>query len=297
MSTPLTTPFQRIKVQNHLLGGTLISWDMRRNFRHTGNFLFTVQYAQNVQADDWENVNTSPVINVIGAVIEDPNRRIWANFPRIFYRVKLEVGTDTFYSEAQQAVGLLSRRDWLLTRKMARNEYLLHKKYGGANGYLLKHRQFGPVCPGFDSPITGKTVKCVDFDTEGVLNSHCPTCYGTGINCGYYESMELPLVLTQKSQDREINESRGTIEDVAINGRGLSWPIAEAKDVWIQYDTDQRYIVDSVTQPAEMRAVPLFQELTMRLAPTTDIIYSLPRTGSPCVSEPVGYDGYAYGYI
>jgi len=295
MTMALVAPFTRIKVQTHLLGGTLISWDIDRRFKELTPYSFTVQFGRNVWDDSWTDVNAVPVIDVKGVVV-DSTHRLWAKHPNIYYRVKLVTGdANTYFSTAQQAIGNISRRDWLLARKVAQNKNLLYTKYGGVKGYFLKQRTFGTSCPGRTDPVTNEVIPCTDFDTNSVIDSDCPTCFGTGIQCGYYAAIDMFCMLTPKTRNQVQHPNRGTSEDMAIRAETLAWPAAEDSDVWIQADSDARYRVQTVQNTAEIRGLPLVQVMELRKAPVTDPIHSLPISGSPCGdSTAYGYGGYGY---
>lgn len=287
-------PFKRLRIVNSFICGITIRWELKPNFDDDGPYLFTVQMGRNVADDAWETVNDEPVTGV-GAIVSDETRRLWGKHPNIYYRIRLETATAVYYSAPQQAIGDMERRDWLLARKIARNEYLLHKKYGGKGGLLFKRRLFGAPCPGEVDETTGKTVLCRDPATGATSRTNCLRCFGTGVLCGYYEPVECHLVITQKGSDRKREDTRGNTDDIIITGRGLAWPTIEFEDIWVQLDSDARWSVRSTRFPAEMRGVPLFQTAELRQLPLTDPAYRLPLEGTPCDGEEnCGAGGYAY---
>jgi len=296
---PATTvkPFKRVKVSTRLLGGTTVTWEIDRQFKETQPYAFTVQVGRNVWDDSWINVNTAPVSGISGVIITDTTQRVWSTFTDVFYRVQLVTGDATYYSTAVQADGALSTRDWRLVRAVSKREDLWHRKYGGAKGYFLKRRVWGAPCPGRLEAATNTYIPCTDFDTGSVIDTDCPTCFGTGIECGYYASVDMFVVLSQRSRDSKQHANRGTVEDVIISGRTLAWPEASQDDVWIQDDSDARYYVQKIQNTSEFRGVPIIQTLELRKAPASDPAYLLPRTGTPCTTVPGSGYGGGYAYI
>lgn len=283
-------PFQRLTIKAHLLGGTQISWILDRKFNDPGPYEYTVQVGRNVVDEAWVDINTVPLIDVIGAVVTDVAQRIWAQHPVLYYRVRLVTPVGEYFSYASQATGIMPRRDWLIARKVAHAEHHMTKKYGGAKGRYFKRRTFGIPCPGRVGD-DGELLLCRDWNTDEVTASDCPVCFGTGIQCGYYAAVDYPILLTPIAYDRQNTEPRATHEDTKITGRAIAWPMAEHDDVWVDTESDQRYYVGAVQIVTAVRGVPLIQQFELRRAPVTDPCYQLPLDGPICDDESY-YAGY-----
>lgn len=67
--------------------------------------------------------------------------------------------------------------------------------------------------------------------------------------------------------------------------RSVLYPKIDTNDVWIDASSDRRYIVDKVDFIAEIKGVSLVGMLHLRLAPATDVVYSVPVEGTPPLTE------------
>jgi len=256
--------FNRFEVYYRMRGGALLAWDLHPMFRSTGPLTFRVMVSRTT-AGAWETVTTV----TDQYIAEDPNWRLYGKAPRLYYRIRMTADGVNYDSEDKQMVGNLSDHDLPIYREIIRKETLRLQKYAGMCGYLYKRKRWGTQCP-----------TCLDYDTGEVKNAHCPDCFGTGFVAGYFD----PLVYWVADSTQGVNrrtttqpEGQGVIEDRVRPVRALNCPWLDTGDVWIKYDSDQRYIVQRVKE-INFRDIPfIFDPVELRLAPTTDIVYSLER--------------------
>ena len=71
----------------------------------------------------------------------------------------------------------------------------------------------------------------------------------------------------------------------------MLFPSIDTKDIWVRADNDERYIIDSYEVVASYRGLPLVANATLKLAPATDIVYSVPIEEAPEVVVSEGDDG------
>lgn len=265
--------FKRISIENKI-SGTLIQWELERQFFDLAPYSFYVYVGRNL-TEEFTLLNSSPIVNSLGAIVSDNTQRLWGKDEQLFYKVKLVTNDGEYWSEPQPTATALSRRDWLLGRTISFNEYLWHRKFGGNKGWLLKRKRFGEKCPGKPKPgKPGQFIPCRDWDTDDVIDSNCPTCLGTGIEGGYYAPIEMYAVITQRASSSKNREPAGTTDQVVIEGRVLAYYSPTTYDVWIDEVSGRRFFVNSIKNLAEIRGVPLVCGIEMRLAPFTDPIYS-----------------------
>ncbi len=269
--------FKRIQVVMQPLGGSMIAWELQEGFGAFGPFDFYVDVGE-AGTNEWTTLNTEPIVN--GCMYFDTCQRYWDQLSNVYYRVRLvlpsltdpNTGTCVVHlSQPQQANGIWSKRDWLLAREIARKEYLLQRKRTNltARGFILKRRRYGIRCP-----------QCREYDTGEVVNGQCPNCFATGFTGGYYTAIN--LTLTENAPWQRQFKSDGQISlrnDVIRQGRGISYPYPDTRDVWLRRDTGERFVVESVKTEAEVGGIPVVISLELRLAPVTDIIYTIPLTG------------------
>ena len=61
-----------------------------------------------------------------------------------------------------------------------------------------------------------------------------------------------------------------------MSGRMLMLPLIDELDVWVNRKTDDRYIIQTIRNAAELRGVPLIANVELRPAPFTDVVYNIP---------------------
>lgn len=282
-------PFRRLVIQNTMTGGTLIRWEMDRLFHEAGPYEFQLQVGRSPNDDVWENVG-DPLVDAEGVTVTDETRRLFGKDRNLWYRVQLVTAENAYVSYPEITGTVLSNADWLLYRKMCSNIFLLGKK-GGIQGQLFKRRVFGTPCPGRpDSRSATGFIVCRDWDTDEVVDSDCPNCFGVGRYGGYYTPFSASLLASSKPHRITIEDGRGTVDDAAIlSGRMPPFGNPSPYDFWADCVTGKRYIIDTAIAGGLFRGVPVYYDVTMKLMPSTDPIYRVGIT-----SNVYGYYG-GYG--
>lgn len=260
--------FKRVDVWHMVSGGTTICWEMVDTVRWPSPLHFYVDFGQPA-TDEWTALSATPVVDDCCTV--DTCQRTWAMFATYYYRVRCILPDGTVLkSQPTPANGRLDRKDWLIAREIVRKEHLQQRKVDGTSGFLLVRKKFGVAC-----------TACQEWDTREVTDSNCAICYGTGIVGGYYPGVLQYMTLGGKWQRRITNATppRGTNSDITEAGRCVLYPRIDTYDVWVRADSDQRYIIDSYEVAAQMKGLPLVAIAQLRLAPASDVVYSVPLEG------------------
>lgn len=256
--------FTKFEVYGKVLGGAVMAWDLSKMFKVTTPITFEV-WASRDGVGDWTLVTTT----VDQYVAIDVNRWIYGVAPQLHYQIRFSYGGTVYESIVKQTIGNLDVRDSNIVNEIIRKECLRLEKYAGQCGYLYKRRRWGVACP-----------DCLDYDTGEVKSAHCLTCFGTGITGGYFAPIEYwvaPAVPGVGRRTATQPEGQGVIEDRTWAVRAINCPWLDTGDVWVDFDTDQRYVVQSVKE-ITYRSVPIvFEPVELRTAPATDVIYELPR--------------------
>jgi hypothetical protein len=259
--------FDRVVVSYLIAGATRVMWELLDTFTDPGPLTFQLQFGAtaNPDADDWEDVGL-PVVDQFVAV--DPEQRVFGKLNYAHYRVKLTTGLGTYYSVPTAAQGTLARRDWRLAREIVRQRKKLFRYGpGGQRGYLLKRRWTGVPCN-----------RCLDLQTREVKDPGCPSCYGTGYQCGYYYPMSCiwaSLDPRARRTQRDAGSTRGTVDDIVVKADMVMTELLAEEDVWVNAVTDDRYYVHEVENTGEMRGVPLTASVELRLIAFTSVIYTI----------------------
>lgn len=259
--------FDRVVVSHLITGPTRIMWELMPNFTDPGPLEFQLQVGStnNNDADDWIDVGL-PVTDQYFAF--DDDQRVWGKTNFTHYRLVLNTTLGTYMSAPESGMGVLDRRSWRLARDLVRSKRKAMKiGDAGQRGFLLKRRWTGNDCP-----------ICLDYQTKEVRNPQCPTCYGTGKQCGYFYPMSCVWAeLAPRARRTELDggQSRGTIEDVVVQSSMLMVDLLSEDDIWVADKTDDRYFVHKVQHVEEMRGVPILANVELRLIPFTHIAYAI----------------------
>lgn len=257
--------FHRVSVDCVIAGGTRVSWELNRHFIDDGPYSFQLQVGHTglTDADDWADVG-APVVDTYYAF--DLSKRLYGKTLETHYRVELTSADDTYYSNPVPCDGLLSKRDWINAREIIRKESLRHRVLTSPEGLLLKARRYGPRC-----------ATCTDARTEGVTDSNCPDCYGTGYENGYFAPLAACYadVGLDKTRDHRLMD-RGMEKQDVIQARFIGDPQLYSYDAWVNATSDERYYLHTVGVASQIRGVAIVFDAELRLAPFTDVIYTVP---------------------
>jgi hypothetical protein len=257
--------FERIQVWPLIAGGTRVEWTLHPRFADPQPHTFQLQVGRTgVHGSEWCDVGL-PVANGFFAV--DDTKRIYGKDQWTHYRVVLTTPQGSYASKPQHALGNLDKRDWLRAREISRLESLRLRKEAGQDGFLLKRRLFGEACT------------CLDSQTQEIRNPQCTVCYGTGFLNGYYPAVPCFYVeLSTRSIRNHLDtgSGKGTINSLPkVVGRMLNVPQVFSYDVWVDRDTDFRWIIHTVANKVEIRGVPIVLSAEMRLAPYSHAVYQV----------------------
>lgn len=261
--------FDRVSVSRLIHGGTTVMWDLVPTFDEPGPYDFRLQagLTANPLADDWTTIASG--VDSFFAV--DPEQRVYGTTDWRFYRVVLATGAGVHFSDPVNALGVLPWRDWNRAREVLRKE-ALNAALAAEPGYLLKRRFAGPPCR-----------VCLDPLTRSPKDPDCPSCWGTGRECGYYAPM--PCVwadLSPGGTDVQLDggAGRGTIDDdTPVQARMLAVPLLTDTDVWVSKWRDDRYYVRRIRHVKAWRGVPLVSTVGLRVVPFSSPIYDLEMPG------------------
>jgi hypothetical protein len=265
--------FTNLSVVPTASNGNIVSWQVACWFNEQLPYTYQLQVGrQNLSAytndgagrvDDWQDTG-DPVQNAFFAV--DLNDRRFGKTTDLFYRLKLTTGAgDIYYSDPVGLNARLPARDAAVVHEMIRKERLRNEGQVGVEGYLLKAFRYGPVCPVCTDPVTGE-----------VTNSHCQTCYGTGFQGGYFQPFPTYAVIEGESTREALNPQTNMSKPVQVSARMLAQPQIDSLDVFVEKYSDKRHFIHPYKVVAQHRGVPIALQVELRLAPYSDVIYSVP---------------------
>jgi hypothetical protein len=145
----------------------------------------------------------------------------------------------TWRTRATQVGDKLPRRQTLLHREINRRHWILLKIAAGTDTLILRKKVYGKHCP-----------ECYDPCTSTVVKDGCETCFGTGIEGGYYPSIKT-LCQFDASQNNKIYTYFGKFEPNEIGMWTIYYPSLTSHDVVIRLKDLSVWRVDSIA-PTEL---------------------------------------------
>lgn len=265
--------FQQVSVDFMVAGVSRITWELQNNFTGPKPWSFQLQVGNtaNPLADDWLDVGPS-VTNTF--VAEDQERRAFGKQMVTHYRVVLTDGNSTvYYSQPATTLGNLSTHDWIIAREHIRQENLRLQEFAGQNGYLLKRRRHGTLCP-----------RCLDPYTGDVLDSTCGICKGTRFTHGYYRAIPCQFAdLTNTSQEEDFsNDAAGWSMPThnKLQGVFVGTVQLETGDLFVDAASDMRYFISIDSVLVRVRGVPVSLQATLEQLEFGNVVYTIPLDGT-----------------
>ena len=247
--------------------GFIFRWELNDRFSAPPPYEYRVQMAPTPDGP-WSNIS-GPIVDML--YWADVRKPVGKTTSRN-YRVTLkDANGRTYASEPKLPCSDLGLREFLLAREILRKEELNARKFAGVLGQVWIEGEYGPLCP-----------KCTDPITHVVRDSHCPVCHGTGRLKSHWGPFELWLQFSQKQgHGASHDEAGGTKDDKPFSVRAVGTPRLKKNDVLRDPKTGKMYYIQSVTNAAEIRRIPIVQQLTVSEAATTDQCYDLPKRPLP----------------
>jgi hypothetical protein len=184
----------------------------------------------------------------------------------IFYTITVTPpsGTQGAFSSLSTPVEPgLDRRTRLLKRKLLRDLSVGFRRLNGVPFAILKRRRWGSRCP-----------ICWDPVLHEATHEHCPQCFGTGFQDGYWTPVRLRgrrEAATVQTQLTAHGESDIKYADFII----LDFPRLEYKDLVVDLRNGDRYEVQRMT-PTELKGVTVHQKLSASLLGRNSVEYEVP---------------------
>lgn len=157
----------------------------------------------------------------------------------------------------------LDRRTRLLKRKLLRDLSVAFRRLNGVPFALLKRRRWGSRCP-----------ICWDPVLHEATHEHCPTCFGTGFEDGYWRQVRVRgrrEAATVQTQLTAHGESDVKYADFIV----LDFPRLEYKDLVVDLRNGDRYEIQRMS-PTELKGVTVHQKLTASLLGRNSVEYEVP---------------------
>lgn len=262
-----TDVFDRVYVDHLFHGESRVWWRFGAEFKDPGPYVYRLQasYVGHVNALDWVDVSL-PGYNVSSLgyvnVREQTGKSMLTHV-----RVVLSTPRARYVSNGQPIWGNLSQRNFLLAKEVTRKEKL-RLKSDGTRGYLIRRMRYGVEDSNVLVPIVGE-----------IFDPTKRATYGTAFQIGYHPPIPLQVDLTYGP----LQETRGQ-GDIQTNdanprqamARMLAQPDCVLEDVWVNADTDDRYLISEANIVVSLAGVPIVKQATLSLMPRNHIVYKIP---------------------
>lgn len=261
--------FKSINVFTMLRGTSVVSWTFAE--KHPPVHSLSVEWSWSGAPDSWE-------ILIAGLTeacsYTDTRRLLFSKDQAVHYRVGAhdQEGTLIEYSCPGQTGRGIS---WPYETQAYAilNAAAVEIRQNGMPGYLLKKISWGTPCP-----------VCAEFSTGEAMDPNCPTCLGTGMTSGYYNSINLPVLPATRQLRQTPTVATQARDDIRLV-RCVAYPVIEREDLWIGSLQNDRYVIDQINVASELKGVPLVYELTLRLLPLSSVEYTDPATDKIDLSQ------------
>jgi hypothetical protein len=268
-------PFERITVDHLVQGQTRVTWTLARPFCDPDPWLLKLQWGHTgvPDADDWADV--ADFAPDVGVLVDPEARDDLGTAWRTHYRVVLRTPRGEYTSRPVPTRAAPDVEHWLRAQAIARKERLRLRRADAARGWLFKRKREGA------RPDPGKPRQTVtSFLTGEVVRGQDRRTLGTEFTGGYYAPVPFRVDFRPAGthEERDGARARGTVDDQALMQYGrvlLDPPLAEG-DVFVAEGSDERFYIHDVKVNALQGRIPLTADVNLRLAPRSDVIYTLP---------------------
>lgn len=259
-----------LQVINRIYGAKTITWDLGKSpmLRAYGDSVETkLQFGRTSAADAANWTDLTAYAADTGSYTDD-SQRVFSMEDNLFYRLVVRLITgQVVASQAIRAQDTIPARLIPVFNEILRRWRLRATNRELRPGFLLKRRRWGARCP-----------ECRDRDGGQKIESDCPTCYDTGFDGGYFQPIGCCYAqLGEYTYDENFNDQTGfSVDGYQTTLTMLNIPNIYPGDVWVDYDNDHRWAVNSVNVKSRIGTVEAIAAVTAYRLSTTDITYSFP---------------------
>lgn len=156
----------------------------------------------------------------------------------------------------------ISKRKRLLKCAIQRHQYIGLLSLYGIWFWLLKRKHFGTRC-----------ALCYDPRSREVINSQCPSCYGTSWQGGYFTPiLQLGKKIESPTQSQVTPQSKDDTHFTQI--QLLDFPRLDEGDLLVEKYTNKRFLVRGRTS-GTIKGIQVFQVLSVSELPQSAAEYAV----------------------
>lgn len=207
--------------------------------------------------DDWEILG---YMDEGTCIYVDDERLPWNKSRDVYYKMRI-YHSDGFTDTEVVPAGRYSDKNSLPYINGLKKALETEIKENGRNGFLLKAKHWGKKCK-----------KCTDFGTGRSVNDHCPHCFGTGFDGGYYEVLPLGII-DSAPQTIQARTAEDYADSETLSARCMANPVILRGDIWVSTNTNDRYMIDQAMPTSLYKGIPVVLTLNLKKLAQSDVIY------------------------
>lgn len=256
-----------LNILPHIKGGTQLRWYLSSGVTIGVGATVTIAVSRHATSANaaWTTLATVPVSD--GSYV-DASQRTWGASEQVYYRITLSNPVCTLgpYPSMMGSIPCELRGNM---REILRREYLSQRTKEKQRGLLLKRKLSGTEC-----------TTCLDPDRPGVtLRSDCPTCFMTGWVGGYYANPDFYMAAGAYRRGAMRSEDLPVVTGNEPSVFSfLNIPDVQPLDVWVDYQSDHRWEIDTVEATTRIGSYVIIATATARRLKFNDIVYQIPVT-------------------
>lgn len=242
--------------------GFLFHWVLRGGFNDPYPWKFRAQ-AGRTQDGPW--VDISPTLENKNSWRAPGGLRVNKS-DILFLRLVLDTPAGHYFSAPRSPYGDLDRNEFLIARDIMRREVLHMSKMAGTQCGVYSVANYGPRCPHCLDPITGQP-----------RAGHCRYCLGTGFDHPYKGPFPAWCTFSENNQHQlgQSQDGNGMQEQKRFQVRMVYAIPVKKNDIIHDRGSGKRYNVNAVQIAAELRRVPLVQNLVVDEIALSDPAYQI----------------------
>jgi hypothetical protein len=264
--------FKRLRVDHMVMAYTRLSWELAPWFCDPGPWEFLPQISDTgVETSVWTDLSDwLPNWFTIGVPpVLTGGRNLTTHF-----RVILQTPLGQYISQPQGIFGTLASKEWVKARNIVKKERMRFKSAGVVRGWLIKRQRSGDI-----PDPTDRRTSVTDFLTGEITKTNDPNTVGTEFFGGFYAPVTYDLDAEPSGlyEHRDEVQERGTIDDDSLvrQARIIHDPPVAYWDGFVADQSDLRFYFHRVKHVAEIGMVPIVSQAELRLAPFSDVIYTV----------------------
>lgn len=217
-------------------------------------------YRSEIEHDGFQKLNAVPITTPF---FKDLSTLESSKHSLEYYVVEAVLNDGTVWRTPVAHVGdRLPRWHDIRMREIQRREWILLRKFAGVEASVLRQVRYGAPCP-----------ECLDRVSNKLMKDYCKTCYGTGVEGGYYSGFKTFLQF-DASQDSMTYTYFGRMEVNQIGAWTIQVPALEPLDIVIRHKDFKIFRIKNVSN-TEIQNKVSRQIMVLDEQPKESVLYEL----------------------